>query len=170
MILGAGAVLQRVRTLSETCENHRKIAPRALPERDARKHSRSNRFFSANGLRKGHPSVSETSSRHPWGALGSLRGVPGVALGRPGELPGTPRHALKTRRGRPQGPRQPRKGPGSDFASILGAPGRVPGAILGRFGHRFSGRVARDLQAIYQAKIQATGKNAGNCMTVQASS
>ena len=162
MILLAGAVLQRVRTFREKCENRQKLAPRALPERDALKHSCSNRFLSADGLRKGHPSVPETSSRRPRGALGSLWGVPGVALGRPRDLPGASQHALKTRQGRPRGPREPRKGPGSDFASILGAPGKVPGAILGRFGHQLSRCVARDSQAICQAKVQATGTNAHN--------
>ena len=111
LILLAGAILQRVCTLREKCENRRKIDPRALPERDARKHSRSNRFLSADGLRKGHPSVPETSSRRPRGALGSLRAAPGTSRQRLGTYPRRFGDAPKAR----------------------GCPGRVSGSILDRF-------------------------------------
>ena len=75
------------RTLRKKRENRRKMAPRALPERVARKNSLSRRFLSTDGLRKGHPSVPETSSRRLRGALGSLRAAPGISRQRPRTYP-----------------------------------------------------------------------------------
>ena len=67
--------------------------------------------------------------RLPGAALGSLRALPGRPLGPPGARRG----CSKTLLGASRVPRGTPGGPRSDFGSILGAPGSLPGPILTRF-------------------------------------
>ena len=88
--------------------------------------------------------LSRTRLGVDFGRLGTLPGAPGYPFWRPGSSLATLRalrEAPETLRRRPRDAlashRVSREGPGSDFESILGAPGRLRRLIFSRFSQCF---------------------------------
>ena len=120
-----------------------KIVEKSVRRRFANEPSEKNSIFSladATRRRFWSPRPSPERSRAPlWASRAALGDSPGA----PGARRGRSRDAPRRLRDVPERHWASRVGPGTDFRSILGAPGPLPGPILDRFSCRFSCRFSR---------------------------
>ena len=121
------------RDFRKTTENRSKIGPSAHFDAAARRFRDFSRFrrrlgvdFAGPGAARDFPGRRFGSPENPQGAPGLPRGVLGTLPGRPGNAPRCSRDAS----GAPLVPR-------GRFLIDFGCPGRLPGAIFGRFSDRF---------------------------------
>ena len=120
-----------------------KIVGKSVRQRFANEPSENNSIFSladATRRRFWSPRLSPERSRALlWASRAALGDSPGV----PGARRRRSRDAPRRLRDFPERHWASQVGPGTDFRSILGAPGPLPGPILDRFSYRFSCRFSR---------------------------
>ena len=135
--LSPWAVFREGREINTSIRFRIKIVEKSVRERFASEPSEKNSIFSladATRRRFWSPRPSPERSRAP---LWASRTVLGDSPGAPGARRGRSRDAPRRLRDVPERHWASRVGPGTDFKSILGAPGLLPGPILDRFSFRF---------------------------------